>query len=205
MPSRATRNYTRTTSKEPSMNRIVLASLAALLGASALAAPVTYTLDPNHTFPSFAADHFGGLSVWRGKFDSSSGKVIYDKDAKSGSIDVTVDMSSINFGMPKLNEHAKSAEMFDAAKYPTAIYSGKFTKFNGSAPAEAQGNLTMHGVTKPVTLTIESFKCMQSPLTKKEVRGAEASATFSRADFGVNYGDKYGFNQEVKPPTPVKD
>jgi polyisoprenoid-binding protein YceI len=180
------------------MNRIVLASMAALAGASAFAAPVTYTLDPAHTYPSFAADHFGGLSVWRGKFNSTSGKVVYDKDAKSGSIEVTVDMNSINFGMPKLDEHAKSAEIFDAAKYPTATFSGKFTKFNGTAPAEAQGTLTMHGVTKPVALKIDSFKCMQSPMTKKEVCGVEVSSTINRADFGVNYGDKYGFNQEVK-------
>jgi polyisoprenoid-binding protein YceI len=180
------------------MNRIVLASMAALMGASAFAAPVTYTLDPAHTYPSFSADHFGGLSVWRGKFNTTSGKVVYDKDAKSGSIEVTVDMSSINFGMPKLDTHAKSAELFDVAKYPTATYTGKFTKFNGAAPAEAQGTLTMHGVTKPVTLTIESFKCMQNPVAKKEVCGAEASATFNRADFGVDYGVKYGFNQEVK-------
>jgi polyisoprenoid-binding protein YceI len=180
------------------MNRIVLASMAALVGASAFAAPVTYILDPAHTYPSFAADHFGGLSVWRGKFNTSSGKVVYDKDAKSGSIDVTVDINSINFGMPKLDEHAKSAEIFDAAKYPTATFSGKFTKFNGSAPAEAQGTLTMHGVTKPVTLKIDSFKCMQSPMTKKEVCGVEVSSTINRAEFGVNYGDKYGFNQEVK-------
>jgi polyisoprenoid-binding protein YceI len=180
------------------MNRIVLASMAALFGASTFAAPVTYTLDPNHTFPSFEADHFGGLSVWRGKFDSTSGKVVYDKDAKAGSIDVTVDMSSIDFGMPKLNEHAKSAEMFDVAKFPTATYSGKFTKFNGATPTEAQGTLTMHGVTKPVTLLIDSFKCIQNPVSKKEVCGADATATFSRADFGVNFGDKYGFKQEVK-------
>ena len=180
------------------MNRIVLASLAALLGASAFAAPVTYTLDPAHTYPSFAADHFGGLSVWRGKFNTTSGKVVYDKDAKSGSIEVTVDMSSINFGMPKLDEHAKSAEMFDVAKFPTATYSGKFTKFNGASPTEAEGTLTMHGVTKPVTLKIDSFLCKQNPMSKKEVCGADATATVNRADFGVNYGDKYGFKQEVK-------
>ena len=180
------------------MNRIVLASMAALVGASAFAAPVTYVLDPAHTYPSFSADHLGGLSVWRGKFNSTSGKVVYDKDAKSGSLDVTVDINSINFGMPKLDEHAKSAEIFDATKYPTATFSGKFTKFNGSAPAEAQGTLTMHGVTKPVTLKVDSFKCIQSPLTKKEVCGVEVSSTINRADFGVNYGDKYGFNQEVK-------
>jgi polyisoprenoid-binding protein YceI len=183
--------------KEPSMNRIVMASLAALVGASAFAAPVTYTLDPSHTYPSFAADHFGGLSVWRGKFDATSGKVVYDKDAKSGSIEVTVDMTSIDFGMPKLNEHAKSAEIFDAAKYPTATYSGKFTKFNGASPTEAEGTLTMHGVTKPVTLKINSFLCKQNPMSKKEVCGADASATLNRADFGVNFGDKYGFKQEV--------
>jgi polyisoprenoid-binding protein YceI len=180
------------------MNRTVLASIAALLGASAFAAPVTYNLDPNHTYPSFEADHFGGLSVWRGKFDATSGKVVYDKDAKSGSIEVTVDMNSIDFGMPKLNEHAKSDQIFDAAKYPTATYSGKFTKFNGAAPTEAAGTLTMHGVTKPVTLTINSFKCMQNPMSHKEVCGADASATFSRADFGVSYGDKLGFSQQVK-------
>jgi polyisoprenoid-binding protein YceI len=180
------------------MNRIVLASMAALLAAGAYAAPVTYTLDPNHTFPSFEADHFGGLSTWRGKFDSSSGKVVLDKDAKAGSIDVTVDVASINFGHPKLNEHAKSKEIFDAAQFPTATYTGKFTKFNGTAPAEAQGTLTMHGVTKPVTLEIDSFKCMQSPMTKKEVCGANATATINRADFGVNFGQQYGFKQEVK-------
>src|SRR5260221_13761576 len=83
--------------KEPSMNRIVLASMAALLGAGAFAAPVTYILDPSHTYPSFEADHMGGLSVWRGKFDTSSGKVVYDKGAKAGSIDGTGDISSVDF------------------------------------------------------------------------------------------------------------
>ena len=180
------------------MKRIVLASMAALLSAGAFAAPVTYILDPSHTYPSFEADHMGGLSVWRGKFDTSSGKVVYDKNAKTGSIDVTVDMSSVDFGMPKLNEHAKSAEIFDAAKYPTATFSGKFTKFNGAAPAEAQGTLTMHGVTKPVTLVINSFMCKPNPMTKKEVCGADASASFDRGDFGVTFGDKYGFKMGVK-------
>ena len=179
------------------MNRIVLASMAALMSAGAFAAPVTYTLDPSHTYPSFPAVHMGGLSVWRGKFDSTSGKVVYDKAAKSGSIEVTVDMSSIDFGMPKLNEHAKSAEIFDVAKYPTATYAGKFTKFNGASPTEAEGTLTMHGVTKPVTLKIDSFLCKPNPMSKKEVCGADATATFNRADFGVNFGEKYGFKQEV--------
>ena len=113
------------------MNRIVLASHRAALRplrGTAFAAPVTYVLDPKHTYPSFAADHLGGLSVWRGKFTDTSGKVVYDKDAKTGSIDVTVNMSSVDFGNAKLDEHAKSPELFDVAKYPTATYSGKFTQ-----------------------------------------------------------------------------
>ena len=180
------------------MKRILLASLATLAGATALAVPVTYVLDPKHTYPSFEADHMGGLSVWRGKFTGTTGKVIYDKDAKAGSIDVTVDMSSVDFGMAKMDEHAKSPEIFDVAKYPTAVYSGKFTKFDGATPTEAAGTLTLHGVTKPVTLTINSFLCKPNPMTKKEVCGADASTTFNRSDFGVNYGDAYGFKMAVK-------
>ena len=179
------------------MNRIVLASMAALLSAGVCAAPVTYKLDPSHTYPSFAADHMGGLSVWRGKFNATSGTVVYDKEAKSGTLDITVDMSSVDFGMPKLNEHAKSAEIFDTAKFPTATFSGKFTKFNGASPTEAQGTFTLHGVSKPLTLTINSFLCKPNPMSKKEVCGADASATFNRSDFGVSFGDKYGFKQEV--------
>jgi polyisoprenoid-binding protein YceI len=180
------------------MNRLVLASIAALAAASAFAAPVTYVLDAHHTYPSFEADHMGGLSIWRGKFTDTTGKVVYDKEAKSGSIDITVNMNSIDFGMAKMDEHAKSPEIFDAAKYPTAIYTGKFTKFNGAAPTEAQGTLTMHGMTKPVTLTINSFMCKPNPMTKKEVCGADASASFNRSDFGVSYGDAYGFKMGVK-------
>ena len=180
------------------MSRLVLASVAALATASAFAAPVTYVLDPRHTYPSFEADHMGGLSIWRGKFTDTTGKVVYDKEAKSGAIDITVKINSIAFGLAKLDEHAKSPEIFDAAKYSTATYSGKFTKFNGAAPTEAQGTLTLHGVTKPVTLTINSFMCKPNPMTKKEICGADASASLDRSEFGVNYGDSVGFKMWVK-------
>jgi polyisoprenoid-binding protein YceI len=180
------------------MYRIVLASLAALISAASFAAPVTYVLDPRHTYPSFAADHMGGLSVWRGKFTDTSGKVVYDKEAKSGSIEVTVNMNSVDFGLSKLDEHAKSPEIFDAARFPTATYSGTFTQWNGETPTEAQGTLTLHGVTKPLTLKINSFMCKQNPMSKKEVCGADASATLNRSDFGVTWGDAYGFKMWVK-------
>jgi polyisoprenoid-binding protein YceI len=173
-------------------------AMLALMTGSALAAPVTYNVDPSHTYPSFEADHMGGLSVWRGKFEKSSGTIVLDKDKASGTVDITVDAASIDFGMPKLNEHAKSPEMFDVAKFPTATYKGTLAKFKDGAPTEVEGQFTLHGVTKPLILTINQFKCMISPMTKKEVCGADASATFNRSDFGVSFGDKYGFKQEVK-------
>ncbi|MDE2135833.1 MAG: polyisoprenoid-binding protein [Gammaproteobacteria bacterium] len=173
-------------------------AVASLAMGSALAAPVTYQVDPGHTYPSFEADHFGGMSVWRGKFDSSSGTIVLDKAAGTGTVEITVDTSSIDFGHPKLNEHAKSAEMFDVQKYPTAVYKGTLTNFKNGAPTEAHGELTLHGVTKPLNLTIKSFLCKMTPMSKKERCGADAAATLNRADYGINYGEKYGFNMQVK-------
>ena len=173
-------------------------AVASLAVGSAFAAPVTYQVDPGHTYPSFEADHFGGMSVWRGKFDSSSGTIVLDKDAGTGTVEITVDASSIDFGNPKLNEHAKSAEMFDVQKYPTAVYKGTLTGFKNGAPTEVHGELTLHGVTKPLNLTINSFVCKMTPMSKKERCGADASATFNRADYGITFGDKYGFNMQVK-------
>jgi polyisoprenoid-binding protein YceI len=170
---------------------------AAFAASSAFAAADTYKIDPTHTYPSFEADHFGGLSVWRGKFNKTEGNITLDRAAKTGTVDLTIDASSIDFGNDKLNEHAKGAEMFDTAKFPNATYKGKIV-FKGDTPSTVNGELTLHGVTKPVTLTINKFKCMVNPMLKKEVCGADATATFKRSDFGVNYGDSYGFNMDVK-------
>jgi polyisoprenoid-binding protein YceI len=176
-----------------------LASAAAsIVATAAIAAPVTYTIDSKHTYPSFAADHFGGLSTWRGKLNSTTGKITYDAQAQSGTVEVSVDMSSIDFGNDQLNEHAKSAEMFDVAKYPTATYTGKLGGFRDGKPTEVDGTLELHGVTKPVKLKIESFLCKQNPINKKDTCGANASATINREEFGVNYGKNLGFHQEVK-------
>jgi polyisoprenoid-binding protein YceI len=180
--------------------KAALAVALGLVAGSALAAPVTYKADPAHTYPSFAADHFGGMSVWRGKFDRSSGTIVLDKAAGTGTVDITVDTSSIDFGMPKLNEHAKSAEMFDVQKYPTATYKGTLTSFKNGAPTEVTGELTLHGVTRPLNLTINQFTCriMPAAMGGKERCGADAAATFNRSDFGIDYGEKYGFNMLVK-------
>ncbi|WDZ96866.1 YceI family protein [Herbaspirillum sp. WKF16] len=179
------------------LNQILVAVLAVGAAASAFAAD-TYTIDPNHTYPSFEADHMGGVSVWRGKFTKTSGTVTLDRAAKTGSVDITVDASTIDFGHAKMNEHAKGPEMFDVAKFPTAVYKGTAVKFDGDKPVSVEGTLTLHGVTKPVTLAIDKFKCIQHPMLKREVCGADATATFDRADFGVDYGAKYGFSTVTK-------
>jgi polyisoprenoid-binding protein YceI len=181
------------------MKAILLAGALSLTAVSALAAPVTYKIDPGHTYPSFEADHMGGLSVLRGKFNSSSGTITLDKAAKTGTVDITIDTTSLDFGHDKLNDHAKSdPKMFDVAKYPTATYKGKISKWDAKGPTEVTGDLTLHGVTKPVTLKINQFLCKEHPMQKKEVCGADASATFSRYDFGITYGDSFGFKPDVK-------
>ena len=175
----------------------ILGALVAAVSFNAMAEEVTYQLDPSHTYPSFAADHFGGVSTWRGKFDKSSGTVSIDRAAKTGTLDATIDMTSVAIGNDKLDGELKSAQFFDTDKFPTATYKGTSMKFKGDVPTQVQGELTLHVVTKPVTLTIQSFKCFTHPMLKKEVCGTEATATFDRADFGIDYGKAYGFSMKT--------
>ncbi|CAH2780645.1 MAG: Protein yceI precursor [uncultured Paraburkholderia sp.] len=121
-----------------------------------------------------------------------------DRAARTGTVDVTVDLASVQTGNTKLDEHLKTAEFFDVAKYPTATYKGTSIKFNGDKLVEVEGTFTLHGVTKPLNLTIESFKCMPHPMLKREVCDVEASAHFNRADYGMDFGTKYGFSMDTK-------
>jgi polyisoprenoid-binding protein YceI len=164
---------------------------------AALAAPVTYNIDSNHTYPTFEADHLGGLSYWRGKVNSTSGTVTLDKEAQSGTVDITMDMKTIDFGHQGLNDHAQTPDLFDTAQFPTATYTGRLTNFRNGAPTAVEGELTLHGVTKPLTLTINKFMCKEHPMQRREVCGADASATLNRGDFGVNFGQQMGFDMGV--------
>jgi len=170
------------------------------LGASAtaLAAPVTYEVDARHTHPHFEADHFGGVSVWRGGFSASGGTIVLDREAQSGTVDVTIDTTTVLTGVPDLDKHLKTGEFLDVEKFPTAQYKGKLAKFANGAPTEVQGNLTLHGVTKPVVLTIKSFKCKAHPMKQgQELCGADAHGTINREDFGINWGKNFGFDMKV--------
>ncbi len=157
----------------------------------------TYEIEPTHTYPSFEADHMGGLSVWRGKFNKTSGQIKLDKKAKTGSVDISVDIDSIDFGMDLMNSKAKSAELFDLAQFPTATYKGKLSAFKGGKPTQVLGDLTLKGITKPVKLNILCFKCMNHPMLNRDVCGADAFATFKRDDFGMPVGKEWGFDMKV--------
>ncbi|HLF11460.1 MAG TPA: YceI family protein [Gammaproteobacteria bacterium] len=167
------------------------------IAAGTLAAPVVYEIDANHTYPSFEADHMGGLSFWRGKVNTSSGKVSLDKQAGTGTVDITIDMKSIDFGHQGLNDHAQTPDLFDTAKFPTATYTGKLVDFRNGSPTAVDGTLTLHGVTKPLRLTINSFLCKPDQRAMKERCGADAQATFNRDEFGVDFGKAFGFTMGV--------
>lgn len=179
------------------LRRALLIAACAGTSALAVAAPIKYNIDSSHTYPSFEADHLGGLSTWRGKFNNTKGTITLDKEAKSGEIQVTIDMASVDFGFEKMNEHAKSPDMFDVPKFPTATYTGKLVEFKDGAPTAAEGTLTLHGVSKPVKLTINRFLCKQHPMSKKDVCGADATAKLDREEFGITYGKQIGFNMDV--------
>jgi len=173
-----------------------LAIATTLLSAGAHAETASYAMDPAHTFVSFEIGHFG-TSTNRGRFDKKEGTVQFDRAGKSGKVDVTVDVNSINNGFAPFEKHLKSAELFNAEKFPTIRFvSDKFV-FDGDKVTEVQGNLTLLGKTQPVTLKANQFNCYQSPMIKREVCGGDFDATIDRTAFGLNYGIDWGFPKNV--------
>jgi polyisoprenoid-binding protein YceI len=173
-----------------------LAALALVLPAAAQAQAVKYQIDPTHTFPSFEADHMG-ISVWRGKMNKSSGSVLYDKASGSGSVDITTELASIDFGMDQLNAWARGKDFFDVKKHPRASFKGRFEAVVAGLPTQLVGELTLHGVTRPLTLKIHSLKCVPHPMLKRDYCGADASGSFERDDFGLAAGKDWGFKMTV--------
>lgn len=175
---------------------LLFSTLLCTCSLPAAAVTAHYTIDPAHTYPSFEADHMG-ISVWRGKLDKSSGSVDLDKSAGTGSVDVTIDLSSIDFGLDALNTWATGKDFFDVATYPTATFKGTLVDFVNGAPTRVSGTLTLHGVSKPMDLTIDLFKCIPHPIFKRELCGADATGTFDRSAFGLTAGKDYGFKMDV--------
>ena len=169
-------------------------TLAAALAAPAVAAPETYVLDSAHSFPRFSYNHFG-YSTQVGRFNKTTGKIIYDKEAKTASVDIVIDTTSVDSGFPVFNEHLRSEDFFDTAKYPTATFKSTKVIFEGDKPSAIEGKLTIKGISKPVTLTVTTFHAMPHPTNKKDAIGANAFTTVKRSEFNAgkyapNVGDE---------------
>jgi polyisoprenoid-binding protein YceI len=168
------------------MKRALAAAVFAAFALPAAAAPETYTIDSRHTFPSFEVMHFG-MSIQRGSFNKTSGKINVDREAKTGSVDVTIDAASVSTNEPKLGDHLRNQDFFNATAHPTITFKGTRFNFDGDKVKSVDGELTMLGVTKPVTLTAQHFNCGNHPMNKKAMCGAELTTTIKRSDWGMKY------------------
>ena len=153
----------------------------------------TYNIDGTHTFPRFSYSHFG-MSTQLSRFNKTTGVVQLDKAAKTGSVDVVIDMKSVDTGFSVFNGHIQGEDFLDTAKFPTATFKSTKVVFEGEKPVAVDGNLTIKGVTKPVTLKVTSFTNMPHPMLKKDAIGADASVVIKRSEFNAgkyapNVGD----------------
>ncbi len=184
------------------MKKLVAIAVATALSSTAYAAPETFNLEPNHTLPRFEYNHMG-YSQQLSRFDRATGKIVLDRVAKTGSADITIDTTSVNTGSTLFNGHIQSEGLLDTAKYPTITFKSHDFKFDGDKLASVNGDLTIKGITKPVTLTVESFQCMPHPMLKKEVCGVTATTTIKRTEFNAGkYAPLVG--DDVKITLPVE-
>ncbi|KQP22172.1 YceI family protein [Pseudorhodoferax sp. Leaf267] len=176
---------------------LALAAVAALAAGTVQAQTANYAIDPTHTFATFEIDHFGA-SVNRVRFDKKEGTVQFDKASKTGKVELTLQMNSVNSGTAPFDKHLQSADIFDAAQHPTAKFVGDKFTFNGDKVTEVAGTLTLKGKTGPVVFKAKQFNCYESPMLKREVCGGDFEATIDRTAFGVDYGVQYGFPKNVR-------
>jgi polyisoprenoid-binding protein YceI len=182
---------------------VVAAISFVIVAKSAAATEETYTLDPVHSQPMFEVRHMG-YSLQRGSFTKVSGKVTLDREAKKGSVDVTIDATSIRTIDPRLDTHVKSEDFFDVAKYPTITFKSSNLVFDGDRVVAVDGELTLHGVTKPVTLKVTDVVCGEHPINKRPMCGAEATAMVKRSDWGMTYGIPKMVGDDVRIIIPIE-
>jgi len=165
-------------------------AFATVTAAPALAAPETFAVDSTHTFPRFSYNHLG-YSIQMSRFDKATGTVTLDKTARTAAVDIVIDTKSVNTGSATFNEHIQGEDFLDTAKYPTATFKSTKVNFEGDKPASIEGNLTLKGITKPVTLTVTSFHAMPHPMMKKDAIGANATTKVKRTDFNMGKNVPY--------------
>ena len=168
-----------------SIQRLLTAlAFTGVVATSAVAAPLTYSVDGSHTFPRFSYLHFG-YSTQLSSFSKTTGKVVYDPQAQQGSVDIVISTKSVNTGFADFNEHIQGEDFLDTAKFPEATFKSTKVVFQGEKPKSIEGQLTIKGVTKPVTLTVTSFQAAPHPMIKKPTIGANAFTVIKRSEFNA--------------------
>ncbi|MDD2809125.1 YceI family protein [Rhodoferax sp.] len=181
-------------SKLFSLASLATVTLAAMAGSAHAA---SYAIDPAHTYVTFEIGHFG-TSTNRGRFDKKEGSVVFDREGKTGKVNITVDTASVNTGFAAFNKHLQSADLFNVEKFPSMTFAADQFSFTGDKVTEVSGQLTLLGQTHPLTLKATNFNCYNSPMLKREVCGGDFEATLDRTAYGMNYGIDWGFPKNVR-------
>jgi len=163
---------------------LATALLSAAVVTPVFAAPATYGVEPNHTFPRFSYTHLG-FTTQQSRFDKTTGTVVYDKEGRAGSVDITIDTRSVSTGSALFNQHIQAEDFLDTAKYPNVTFKSTKVNFDGDKPVSIEGDLTMKGITKRVTLTVTRFLAAPHPIQKKDTIGADAYTIVKRTDFNM--------------------
>lgn len=163
---------------------LATALLSAAVVTPVFAAPATYGVEPNHTFPRFSYTHLG-FTTQQSRFDKTTGTVVYDKEGRAGSVDITIDTRSVSTGSALFNQHIQAEDFLDTAKYPNVTFKSTKINFDGDKPVSIEGDLTMKGITKRVTLTVTRFLAAPHPIQKKDTIGADAYTIVKRTDFNM--------------------
>ena len=163
---------------------IATLALSAAVVAPAFAAPVSYGVEANHTFPRFSYTHLG-FTTQQSRFDKTTGTVVYDKEGRTGSVNITIETNSVSTGSTLFNQHIQAEDFLDTAKYPTVTFKSTKVNFDGDKPVSIEGDLTMKGITKRVTLTVTRFLAAPHPIQKKDTIGADAYTIVKRTDFNM--------------------
>jgi len=166
---------------------ILTLTLSLFASTISYAAPMTYVIDGKHTFPRFSYSHFG-YSKQVSRFDNTAGTIVFDKEAQTGEVDIIIDTTSVSTGNDTFNQHIQAEDFLDTANHPKSTFKSTKVIFEADKPVSIEGNLTLKGITKPVTLKVTSFTNKPHPMVKKDAIGANATVTVKRSDFAM---DKY--------------
>ena len=164
--------------------RLLLSCLLAVPVAPAFAAPELFNIDSDHTFVTWSVRHLG-ISTQRGRFNHSTGKVVLDREGRSGQVDITIDAASIDTGSATLERVLRGSSFFDVERFPTVVFRSTAITYEGDRPTVVDGELTLLGVTRPVKLSVSGFACSRFPFIVTLRCGIDATTTLLRSEFGM--------------------